>query len=271
MHDTYGSIFHRYLCKISVLTVDAVCGIMERKMINLAIVEDEENIASQIKQYIARYMEENDMPYSLSTFSSAESFLFSDVNAFDIILMDIQLPKMDGVTAVRKLRETNDYVTVVFVTSLAQYAITGYEVGALDFMVKPLSYYNFALKFRRAVNTVNRKLDDTIVVHSKTQTNVFRISDIYYVEIVAHTVTYHTKNGVYTTTGTMKKVCEGLIHYPFSLCNQCYLVNLRYVTQVDGTTVTVADKKLAMSRPRRKEFMHDLNEYLAGNAKGGGS
>lgn len=240
-------------------------------MINIAVVEDEEEIASQIKQYIARYMGENDTPYSLSYFSSAESFLFSDVNSFDIILMDIQLPKMDGVTAVRKLRETNDYVAVVFVTSLAQYAIQGYEVGAVDFMVKPLSYYNFALKFRRAVNSVSRKYDDTVVVHNKTSTNVLRISEIHYVEIVAHTITYHTKNGVYTTTGTMKKVCESLGAYPFSLCNQCYLVNLRYVTQVDGATVTVADKKLAMSRPRRKEFMHDLNEYLAGNTKGGGS
>lgn len=244
--------------------------IMEKQMIKLAVVEDEENIASQIKQFISRYMGENSLTYTVSLFSSAESFLFSDVNAYDIILMDIQLPKMDGVTAVRKLRETNDYVTVVFVTSLAQYAITGYEVGALDFMVKPLSYYNFALKFRRAVNSVSRKLDDTLVIHSKTQTNVVRISDVYYVEIVAHAVTYHTKNGVYTTTGTMKKVREGLTAFPFSLCNQCYLVNLRYVTQVDGTSVTVADKKLAMSRPRRKEFMHDLNEFLAGNVKGGG-
>ena len=65
--------------------------------------------------------------------------------------MDIQLPEMDGMTAVKELRKTNELVVVVFVTSLAQYALKGYEVGAMDFMVKPLNYYGFALKFRRAV------------------------------------------------------------------------------------------------------------------------
>lgn len=238
-------------------------------MIKIAITEDEEQIAQEIQSYVKRYMNENGLDYQLKWFPSGESLLFSEVNGFDILLMDIQLPKMDGMTVVKKIRETNTEVAVIFVTSLAQYAIKGYEVGALDFMVKPLSYYNFALKFRRAVNSVSQNVDDMVVVRNKTQTNVIRIQDIFYVEIVAHTVLYHTKNGIFQTTGTMKKVCEQLDGFAFSLCNQCYLVNLRYVMQADGNSVTVADKKLAMSRPRRKEFMQDLNEYLAGNVHGG--
>lgn len=241
------------------------------KVFNIAIVEDDEEVASQLKEFIKRYMDENGLLHSLAHFTSAESFLFRDVNAFDIILMDIQLPKMDGMSAVRKLRETNASVPVMFVTSLAQYAIDGYEVGALDFIVKPVSYYNFALKFRRAVNFAGRNTDNNIVVRNKTQTNVIRMSDVVYVEIVGHTVSYHTESETFQGTGTMKKVCEQFKGFPFSLCNQSYLVNLRHVTQANGTEVTVAvggeKKMLIMSRPRKKEFMHDLNEYLAGHVQ----
>lgn len=234
-------------------------------MFNIAIVEDEEAVVDTLKEYIAQFMRENDLDYTVSSFGSVESFLFTGANSFDIILMDIQLPKMDGMTAVRKLRETNETVVVVFVTSLAQYALKGYEVGALDFMVKPLSYYSFAMKFRRAVNAAMRNQDNTIVVRSKTQLNVVCIHNIYFIEITSHTVIYHTKNGVYTATGTMKKLTEQLAGYHFSLCNQSFLVNLRYVTGVEGQTVIVAGEKICMSRSRRKEFMHDLNEYLAGH------
>lgn len=234
-------------------------------MINIAIVEDDKAVVAQLKEYIAKYMSENDIDYTAEVFGSAESFLFGGANSFDIILMDIQLPEMDGMSAVRELRKTNEQVVVVFVTSLAQYALKGYEVGALDFMVKPINYYGFALKFRRAVSAAEHNRDENIVIRNKTQVNVVRIRDIYYIEIASHTVNYHTRTGTITATGTMKKISEELAGYHFSLCNQSYLVNLRYVMCADGQEVVVAGEKLVMSRSRRKEFMHDLNEYLAGH------
>ena len=240
-------------------------------MIRIAIVEDEAETASTIKNFIARYMEQNGLEYSVVLFASAESFLFAGSAGLDLIFMDIQLPNMDGMTAVRELRKTDPHVMVIFVTTLAQYAINGYEVSAFDFAVKPVSYYNFALKLARAVNALRRNADDNVVIRNKTQTVIVRVSDIYYVEILTHTINYHTKNGDFTATGTLKKVCESFSAFPFSLCNQSYLVNLRYVTQVSGNEVTVAGTPLVISRLRRKDFMHNLNEYLAANGRGGNS
>lgn len=234
-------------------------------MISIAVIEDENIIRQDILEYLKRYMVENDYSYQVKDFSSAESFFFSQVNSYDIILMDINLPGLNGYEAAKQLREKNNSSVIVFVTSLAQYAIKGYEVNALDFMIKPLTYYSFALKMRRAVNEIKRNIEETVVIKSKTQINIIKIKDIHYVEVSSHTVIYHTKLGNFFATGTMKKIEEQLTDYHFVLCNQCYLVNLRYVSSVEGMTVQVGKDELSISRPKRKEFMHSLNEYIAGH------
>lgn len=234
-------------------------------MISIAVIEDENVIRQDIIKYLKMYMEENDYSYQVKDFPSAESFFFSQVNSYDIILMDINLPGLNGYEAAKQLREKNNSSVIVFVTSLAQYAIKGYEVNALDFMIKPINYYSFSLKMRRAVNEIKRNIEETVVIKSKTQVNIIKIRDIYYVEVSSHTVIYHTKTGNYLTTGTMKKIEENLIPYHFALCNQCYLVNLRYVVSVEGMKVQVENDELSISRPKRKDFMHSLNEYIAGH------
>ena len=186
-------------------------------------------------------------------------------NSYDLILMDVQLPGMNGIDALKKFREIAPHTLVIIVTSVAQYAINGYSVRAFDFILKPVTYYDLVLKLNRAIPLIENKADNKIVVANKTQTNVIKVSDIYYVEIYGHTVVYHTANGIITSTGTMKKVQELLKEHSFALCNQCYFVNLGYVTSVQGYTVTVAGNELAISRQRRSEFMGALNEFFANN------
>ena len=128
-----------------------------------------------------------------------------------------------------------------------------------------LNYYSFALKLRRAINEIKRNIIDTLVIKNKTQLNVININDIYYVEVTSHTVTYHTKNGEFKSTGTMRQIEEKLSPFHFALCNQCYLVNLRYITSIEGSSLKVGPYELIISRPRRKEFMRNLNLYIAGH------
>lgn len=234
-------------------------------MIKIAVIEDEQEIQESIHSFINQYMAENSLSYQAKTFLSAESFLFSPVNEYDIIFMDINLPGLNGFETCLKLREKNVTSIIIFVTSLAQYAIKGYEVNAFDFIVKPLNYYSFALKLRRAINEIKRNIIDTLVIKNKTQLNVININDIYYVEVTSHTVTYHTKNGEFKSTGTMRQIEEKLSPFHFALCNQCYLVNLRYITSIEGSSLKVGPYELIISRPRRKEFMMNLNLYIAGH------
>lgn len=234
-------------------------------MIKIAIVEDDESVAKELETLVKQFMRETKQRSNVSLFPSAESFLFTDVAQFDLVFMDIHLPKMDGMDAAKKLKELAPHTLMIFVTSLAQYALDGYGVGAFDFIVKPVSYYNLEIKLQRAMKAIKQTEDEKIVIHNKTQTNVVLISDIYYVEIMLHKVVYYTKDGEYTTTGTMKKIVEELSDYPFAICNQSYLVNLKYVSKIESYTVTVAGTELAISRNKRNELKRALNEYLTEN------
>lgn len=233
-------------------------------MIKIAIVEDDKDIAYAIERMTAQYMGEIREKASISIFNTAEAFLFSNVASYDLVLLDILLPCKDGMKTAEELCRIAPNTLVVLVTAVAQYAVDGYSVGVFDFIVKPVSYYTLALKLQRAViKLLKSETSDKIIVQDKNETNVINTEDIYYVEVTKHKVTYYTKGGEFSTTGTMKNIVEKLQHLSFALCNQSYLVNLKYVTKIDGYTVTVAGKELAISRSRRNEFKRALNEYIS--------
>jgi DNA-binding LytR/AlgR family response regulator len=84
------------------------------------------------------------------------------------------------------------------------------------------------------------------------------------VEVSRHQLTYHTAVGNYTAHGTMSQLREQLEPLGFSSCNNCYLINLKYVQRVQGFVVTVNGEELQISHPRKKLFMESLNQYISG-------
>ena len=105
-------------------------------MIKIAIVEDDESVSKELKTLIGQFMKKTGQRGNVSQFPSAESFLFTDVAQFDLVFMDIHLPKMDGMETAKKLKEIAPLTLLIFVTSIAKYALEGYGVGAFYFIVK---------------------------------------------------------------------------------------------------------------------------------------
>lgn len=231
-------------------------------MINIAIVEDEKNISQELKNYVKEIFEKNNFDICISCFENAKSFIDLFSSNYDLIFMDINMPIMDGMTAAREIRKTDDKVMIVFVTSLAQYAIKGYEVNAFDFILKPISYNSFSLKLRRVIDYFKKNNDSYLLVKNKITATKIKTSDIKYIEVINHSLIYHTINGNLVATGSLKKVKDELMDLPFEFCNQCYLVNLKYVEKIEDFTVYVDGTKLQISHPRHKAFLHALNNYL---------
>lgn len=115
-------------------------------MIRIAVVEDEELYAEQLQNYISKYAEERKKQIKVTWFQDGEDIVSGYKGEYDIILLDIQMRFMDGMTAAEKIRELDSEVVLMFITNMIQYAVRGYEVDAMDYVVKPVEYFAFSQK-----------------------------------------------------------------------------------------------------------------------------
>lgn len=233
-------------------------------MIKVAIVEDEMKEREKLRSYFEKLEKEIGTLYLLSFFSDGDKFLFDfHYGMYDLVLMDIELSGKDnGITVSEKLRKIDTDVILVFMTNLAQYAIEGYKVNAVDYIIKPISYFDFKARISSLSNDINSKHKEKVLIQTDGKKIVVLINDIYYIETVSHSLIYHTKTGEYKAYGALKTVQTELENFHFSMCNSCFLVNLEYVERVDGYTVTVMGNELQISHPRKKQFLKELSLFL---------
>ncbi len=233
-------------------------------MLEVAIVEDEERDARRLEEYLARYARENGREIAVSRYGEAISLLENYTARFSVILMDIELPLLNGMDAARKLRQVDTSVCLVFITNMAQFACEGYGVDALDFIVKPVSYADFYLKFSRAVSRADASSDDEFHIRVAGGVRRVRACDIAYVEVRSHSVLYHTEQGVIESRDTLATVEERLRPARFLRCAKSYLVNPRHITAVDGAKITVGDEVLYISGNRRRSFLKEFTAWQTG-------
>ena len=233
-------------------------------MKNIAIVEDEDIAAELLEGYIERFATQSSQEFCITRYHDAVEFLKDYKAVFAVVFMDVQMPMKDGVSAALELRQIDKTVSIIFITNLVQYAQKGYEVDAVAYLIKPVQYYDFALKFRKALDIyiMNEKKD--ILVN--TAGGLCRISTdkLMYVEIARHRLYYHLVDDIVEVTGVLKKVEDELRQFGFLRCNQCYLVNPRFIVNIKGADVQVGNQTLSISRPRKSAFMTELAKWYAG-------
>lgn len=231
-------------------------------MFKIAIVEDNSTAAEKLRGFLERYAQDNGEKFDIAIFGDALTFLDQYKRVYDMVFMDIELPFIDGMEAARRLREVDQQVSLIFVTNMAHFAVKGYEVDALDYLVKPIHYGDFQLKLRRA--TIRLKdAQEAILVTRQSGIQRIRLQEILYVEVRSHSLYFHTENGEIKGSGTLLETEEKLRDKGFLRCNKCYLVNQRHIVAVQGYTLIVTGgEELQISRPRKKTFMSDLAETM---------
>lgn len=231
-------------------------------MLTVALIEDDDAAAARLAACLDEFSNRSGERFQVIRFPEATGFIEDYRPIYDLVLMDIEMPTMNGMDAARRLREVDGEVVLIFVTNAAQYAATGYEVDALDYLVKPYQFPEFERKLRRAVRLC-RQDSEAVVVKQHGGTVRVLLRDVAYIEVRGHSLLLRTEDGVVRGKGTLQEMQERLGGRGFLRCSKGFLVNQKHVRSVTGSTLTMTSgEQLAVGRAFKRSFMDELAACL---------
>ena len=161
-------------------------------MLKIAVVEDQTEVRESLCQFIRQYAGEQGLQAEVEPFADGAVIAEGYQPGYDIIFLDVEMPRLGGFGAAERIRAVDPDVVLVFVTNMAQYAIKGYEVDALDYVLKPVSYGAFCTKLSRAIQRVQRRKGGQVALQlSGGGMQLLDTGDILYLE---------TRNRMLSTT-----------------------------------------------------------------------
>ena len=222
-------------------------------MIKIAICEDEKEQQDLLKTHINQIFKDLPINYSLDIFNSGEELLKNYPKDIDIFLIDIQLNEINGMDTARKIRETDNKAEIIFITSLIEYALEGYEVRAYRYLIKPVKYDDLKIHILNCIKEIDIKNKHIII---KEQGNRIKldISEITYIEVQKENITIHTLNKTYETKGTMNNIEKEINCSRFYRCHKSFLVNLEHIKSIKQYIAVLENgEEVPISRYRFKD------------------
>ena len=231
-------------------------------MLRIAIVDDKTSDADRLKGAIsASPLFEVEKPI-IDFYSRGLDFLDNYSKNYDAVFMDIDMPVINGLETSEKLRVLDKQIDIVFVTNYASLAINGYSVSAIDFLVKPVTNEAVESCLAKILKHYEERNGEKLVIRIKHGYKAIAVSDIYYIEVIKHDLTFHCSDGEFTTRMPMKEI-EAKLSHGFCKCSNSYLVNLSAIDSVVGDTVIVpGGDKLPIARGKKKEFIEAFVSHI---------
>lgn len=214
----------------------------------IAICDDRTEDAAYVQRMAEQWAEMRKITVRTTVFSSAEQFLFhyADDKDFDILLLDIEMGVMDGVTLARQIRQENETVQIVFITGYSDYIAEGYEVAALHYLMKPVVPEKLFAVLDRAVE---KQKQNERCLNLDLSGELVRIPfyEIRYLDVKANYVTVHGKQD-YTVKRALADF-EAQLDSRFARVGRSMIINLKYIRRVTKTEVHLSDGT-ALALPR---------------------
>ena len=226
-------------------------------MVRIAIVDDDESQIASIREAIEDYGVKNNIVFTVDYFQSAYA-LDEDDHLYDILFLDVQMPSKDGMTYATEIRKRNQKIIICFTTSFAQYAVKGYEVDAVDYILKPINKSEFLVKFPRILRFLPKKEDRHINIKLKEGVRIVSLEDVIYVEASGHFLSYYLSNNEILESRYSLKELENDENFNgfFARCHAAYLINLHHVKSIKGNDVVVSNgKSIPISQSKKKQFI----------------
>ena len=233
----------------------------------IAIVENEESVAEEFISITERYEAEKGALFQHRVFSNGYDFLESDLDAFDVVFMDIDMPGINGMDTAIMMREKDCEMMLVFVTNLSQYAIEGYKVNALDFILKPITYADFYMVMTKISRNLSSNDNSFFFINVTGVQMKFYNREIEYIDMDGHDVVIHKTDGSGVKfRGSLKSIEKSMDGRTFYRCNGGQLINLSKVKYFDSQNIVLdSGARIPISRSYKKDVLSKLNEYYSHN------
>ena len=231
--------------------------------LSIAVCDDDETDLQYITGLVGAWAERARIPVSVRTFPSAEAFLFQyeENRDFDILLLDVEMGKLNGIDLARQIRAQDSCVQIVFITGYSDFMAQGYDVSALHYLMKPVKPGKFEEVLSRAADLCRQERPFLLVTSERETIRVF-FDDIYYAESQGHYMILCTREAQYrvrlTVSGLLEQLDQG-----FYRCGRSFVVNLRHVCRITKSEVFLDNhSSLPLGRGQYDEINKTMISYL---------
>lgn len=231
-------------------------------MINIGICEDELHYRVNIKDMLGDILSTYSINYKIYEFSSGEELLSNYPKDLDILIMDIQMKIINGMDTARKIREFDQNLEIIFMTSFSEFMQEGYEVKAYRYILKPISERKISRNILPCINEIMKKKNNYLTINVKNYVDRIKIDSIVYIETDRPNILIYTNDNKYTTKMSISKIDKILREHGFFRCHNSYIVNLKLVESMNSNALKIGEKYIPISKYRVKELKLALTNIL---------
>lgn len=235
-------------------------------IINIAIIDDEKVQVELIEKYVKIWCQGKNIRVKTESFYSAESFdfSFSMDKKYDILLLDIQMPGKNGIELAKKIRKEDDRVNIIFITAITDYIQVGYDVSAINYLVKPINQKKLFECLDKAISKIPKE-EKTILINVDGETHKIKQGDIIYIEAFSHFIAINTINEKYTARKSISEVEKELDGELFVRCHRSYIASLKYIKRIGSNELQLDNEDIIpISRRQYSNTNMEFIRYFRG-------
>lgn len=231
----------------------------------IAICDDEQLQLDLLEKYCLEWLSKNKLHAEITTYSSAEAFLFTyeDDKSFDILLLDIQMKELDGISLAKKLRILGDKLSIIFITGVKEFVFEGYHVQAVDYILKPVEQKKLDLALDRAYKNMHKQ-EHYIFLQIDNELIKINEKDILYIESIGHKSLVYTDNYNYEVKKGISLIEKELSQSFFYKCHRSYIVNILHISSISKTDVKINTTLVPIARGKWEELNKAFLNYYRG-------
>lgn len=231
-------------------------------MLHIAICDDEKDFVEHLTGLLLQYSRDTGREIKITAYYDGMELIEKYDTTIDLIFLDICMKMVNGLHAAERIRQMDENVGIIFLTTLTQYGLEGYKYQATNYIIKPLKYVRLKSEMDKFIRRRQKDETPSLVIANDTGKYKVSLKSIRYIETYNRNLMFHTENENIICYKSMKEIEKQLQDKSFVRCHTSYIVNLFYVKGIKKLDIElITGETIPVSQPKRKEFMERLADY----------